>query len=155
MNLRDIANKINRINPRDLMNEIAIGLSYEFIELNKEQLMEGKSSEGVNLRPYYSEDTYFKSSIAAKRYIKWKQKITPNPKRYSDAPNLYITGKFHAGFYALALGYDFEIDSRDNLTSKIKSKYNHVFGLSPQNIEVEKNKILKLSWRKIINLLSN
>lgn len=154
MNFRDYANKVNKINPRNIIINISNELSYEFVELNKQQLMEGKSSIGDNLRPSYLQDTYFKSIIAATKYKKWKQKITPNPKRNPNAPNLYITGKFHSGFHIKKGGEEFIIDSNDKNTGKIKSKYNHVFGLTPENIENEKAKVLRLCWNQIIKYLN-
>lgn len=155
MNFRDFANKINRIDPKELMKNISNSLSQEFLELNKTQLMEGKSSEGVNMKPSYLEDTFFKTYIAAKKYRDWKQRITPNPNRDPDAPNLYITGQFHSGFFISQQGNEFVIDSGDKNADNIESKFKHIYGLSPQNIEIEKNKILKLSWKEIIRLLLN
>jgi len=155
MNLRDFANKINNIKPRDIMNNISNSLSEEFVRLNKEQLMEGKSSLGVDMSPSYLNDPFFKTYLAAKTYRDWKQRITPNPNRNPDAPNLYITGQFHSGFFMNRQGEEFVIDSNDKNTDDIESTFKHVFGLSPKNIEIEKNKILKMSWKEIINLLLN
>lgn len=72
------------------------------VELQKEQLAEGKAASGEDLRPYYSEDIkpsgYFKSTATAANYAAWKQTIN-NPyeagARNPDAPNLFITGKFY------------------------------------------------------------
>lgn len=72
------------------------------VELQKEQLAEGKAASGEDLRPYYSEDIkptgYFHSTATAANYAAWKQTIN-NPyeagARNPDAPNLFITGKFY------------------------------------------------------------
>lgn len=72
------------------------------VELQREQLAEGKAASGEDLRPYYSEDIkptgYFNSTATAANYAAWKQTIN-NPyeagARNPDAPNLFITGKFY------------------------------------------------------------
>lgn len=75
----------------------------DILTLQKEQLAEGQSASGEDLRPYYSEDLktnggYFHSGATAANYAAWKQSIS-NPygggNRKPDAPNLYITGKFY------------------------------------------------------------
>lgn len=74
----------------------------DILELQKEQLFEGKASSGEDLRPYYSEDLkpagYFRDIEAAKRYAAWKENDIAYPyeaNRNPDTPNLYINGKFH------------------------------------------------------------
>jgi hypothetical protein len=66
-----------------------------FLDLNREQLMEGKLSTGNDISPTYLEDPFFKTREAAQKYSDWKDKITPNPKRKKGVPNLFITGPFH------------------------------------------------------------
>lgn len=150
MNLKGFENKLNKINPIDVFFSIADNMSKEFLTANKDQLMEGKTIFGKDIRPYYSEDNYFKSPASAERYRKWKEKITPNPKRNPDAPNLFITGKFHDGFYIKRDGHNFIIDSNDKNTFKIKSKFKNIFGLMQENILKFKNILLKRSWIEII-----
>lgn len=73
----------------------------DIIELQQIQLLEGKGSDGEDLRPYYSEDLqpqgWFKSKETAGRYAAWKGTLSYpfNVQRNPDAPNLYITGVFH------------------------------------------------------------
>jgi len=64
-------------------------------EINKVQLFDGKGNDGQNLTPSYFDDPYFKSRESAQRYSDWKDKITPNPKRQSGTPNLFINGKYY------------------------------------------------------------
>jgi hypothetical protein len=76
----------------------------EILDLQREQMAEGKGVDGEDLRPYYSEDLrqrggWFLSGDSAARYAAWKQDIG-NPYeaggRNPDAPNLYINGKFYS-----------------------------------------------------------
>jgi hypothetical protein len=73
----------------------------DIIELQQIQLLEGKGSDGEDLRPYYSEDLqpqgWFKSKETAGRYAAWKGTLSYpfSVQRNPDAPNLYITGVFH------------------------------------------------------------
>lgn len=76
----------------------------EILDLQREQMASGKSVDGEDLRPLYSEDLrqrggWFLSGESAARYAAWKQDIG-NPYeaggRNPDAPNLYINGKFYS-----------------------------------------------------------
>lgn len=85
-----------------LMRDVLTQREQELMEYQYQQLFEGKSSSGEDMRPYYSEDIqpsgYFRDKFAAERYIEWKLTGIPYPfraDRNPDAPNLFITGKFH------------------------------------------------------------
>lgn len=77
----------------------------DILDLQREQMASGKSVDGQDLRPLYSEDLrqrggWFLSGESAARYTAWKQSLG-NPyeggmARNSDAPNLYINGKFYS-----------------------------------------------------------
>lgn len=73
----------------------------EILERQRLQLLAGKASSGEDIRPYYSEDLkpegHFYSVESAGRYAAWKQDLSYpyTVNRNPDAPNLYITGKFH------------------------------------------------------------
>ena len=76
----------------------------DILDLQREQMAEGKSVDGSDLRPFYSEDLragggWFLSSASAANYAAWKQSLG-NPyeagNRNPDAPNLYINGKFYS-----------------------------------------------------------
>lgn len=84
------------------VREALIPRADEIMTFQYQQLFEGKASNGEDIRPYYSEDVkpngYFRSKESADRYIAWKQTGIPYPfraNRNPDAPNLFITGKFH------------------------------------------------------------
>lgn len=76
----------------------------EILDLQREQMASGKSVDGQDLRPLYSEDLrqrggWFLSGDSAARYSAWKQSLG-NPyqtgDRNPDAPNLYINGRFYS-----------------------------------------------------------
>lgn len=83
----------------------------DILELQKLQLLEGRASNGDDMRPYYSEDLkpqgHFRSAESAERYARWKQELEypVQTNRNPDAPNLYINGQFHS-----ELGVEFGAD---------------------------------------------
>lgn len=107
----------------------------EFIALNQEQMLEGKTSLGDDISPSYLEDPYFKTKESAQRYSDWKDDITPNPKRKKGVPNLYIIGSFHNSLemevkkdeYVLSAGY------KD--AASILGKFHDVLGLNDEKRE--------------------
>lgn len=124
-----------------LVREILVSRRDEIIEEQRIQLLEGKGSDGEDLHPFYSEDLksnggYFHSVQSAGRYAAWKQDLDYpySVSRNPDAPNLYITGKFHD-----ELGVDFGPDSIAvvGLTAyaqRIMAKYGvSAFGLNAEH----------------------
>lgn len=128
-----------RLDSGDVQREVLQGHQEDIIELQRIQLLEGKSSDGEDLRPYYSEDLqpagWFKSKESAGRYAAWKGTLDYpfEVQRNADAPNLYITGVFHGD-----LGVQFNPDSMAIIPTTmyaagIMAKYgNNSFGLSAE-----------------------
>ena len=118
------------------------------LAVQKKQMLEGKSSDGDDIRPLYSEDLksrggFFVSPKRAESYRAWKQKITPNANRDADSPNLYIPfGSHH--FHD-----ELEVEIQDTVITvrgatpyadEIIAKYGlETFGLTEEN------------WRKVIH----
>lgn len=102
----------------------------DLVELNREQMMEGKNKFGQNLTPSYFNDPYFKSAESAKRYSAWKDKITPNPNRPSGTPNYFINGAYHRSIKATVQGGKIVVDSDFKGASNIESKATGIYGLS-------------------------
>lgn len=109
----------------------------DILNLQREQLAEGKAASGEDLRPYYSEDIkptgYFNSTATAANYAAWKQTIN-NPyeagARNPDAPNLFITGKFYD-----EIGVEFGSDrarivALTPFAAQVMAKYAGQFGLT-------------------------
>ena len=121
----------------EVVRNVLVRHGEEILDLQREQLFEGKASSGEDIRPYYSEDLkpkgYFHSVASAGRYAAWKQDGINYPYRANrnpDAPNLYINGRFHD-----ELGVRFMADSMGIVpmtpyASQIMAKYGlRTFGL--------------------------
>lgn len=137
-----------RDNKEKYLMEALESRSEGILDMQKQQLLEGKSSDGNDMRPLYSEDLksrggYFVSPKSAESYRAWKQNITPNNKRDSDAPNLYIPYGSHHFHDELEVEFTDTVITVKGATpyaDKIIAKYRlESFGLTPEN------------WRKIIN----
>lgn len=130
-------------NLSELIRESLVDHEDDLLNEQKEQLFEGKASSGDYLRPFYSEDMqasggYFKDDMGAMKYREWKEKLT-YPTRVvrqnTDAPNLYINGKFHD-----EIGIDFgseqmEFVARTSYAGKIMDKYGRGnFGLTDERM---------------------
>lgn len=101
-------------------------------DLQREQMSEGKGVDGNYIRPFYSEDPYFKTPAAAERYALWKEKITPNPKRPKDVPNLLINGYFYGSLVSKVSSGIFTIDSNVELGEKVIEEHPNAQGLNEE-----------------------
>lgn len=127
----------------ETIREAILSNEKKVIRLNQEQLYDGKTATGEDIRPYYTEDPFFKTVGQAQGYIKWKQKITPNNKRNPNAPNLFINGFFHRSLKLVDENGDIIIIS--TLTGDmggIDEKYDNILGLMPTNQEKVNNEII-------------
>lgn len=113
----------------------------DILDLQREQLFEGKRPDGEDIRPYYSEDLkpggYFHSVESAKRYADWKLNGISYPYsargRNADAPNLYINGRFHDEIGVQFGGDSVGIVPATGYAQNIMAKYGlDSFGLSPE-----------------------
>lgn len=124
----------------------------QIIRSQREQLLEGKDSDGNDMRPYYSEDPYFKSIEQAQWYIEWKKSGIRYPisvSRNPDAPNLYINGKFHSELEVRFGSTSVGVYPATPYAAGIVDKYGmEKFGLTAERwheiLESCKDRILKL-----------
>ena len=142
--LEDLQGKVIRLSASlesgDLVKEVLVNHNEDILSLQKEQLLEGKRSNGDDIRPYYSEDLkpkgYFKTAESAKRYAVWKQglKYPVNKSRKTDVPNLYVTGKFHDDLYVRYGAQAVSIEGSTQYGKDIVAKYGlQTFGLNVVN----------------------
>ena len=133
---------------RGIFLQVALADDREKImDLQREQLLEGKDNDGNDLRPFYSEDLqpegWFKSKDSALRYAMWKQTGISYPvqvQRNPDAPNLYITGKFHSEIGVKQTSTTIGVYPLTPYASNIVAKYGmDRFGLSA------------LRWRSVLD----
>ena len=120
-----------------IVRDVLMSHQGDIMDLQRRQLLEGKTSGDTDIRPYYSEDVqpsgWFTTATAAKNYAAWKTHLSypESVDRNPDAPNLYITGVFHND-----LGVEFGADSvaivpDTAYAAKIMAKYGRMmFGLA-------------------------
>lgn len=119
----------------------------EIIASQREQLLEGKDSDGNDMRPYYSEDLkpqgWFHSKESAMHYALWKKTGISYPvdvQRNTDAPNLYINGMFHNDLEARAGSTSVGVYPKTSYAAGIMAKYGmNKFGLTSER------------WRKVLD----
>lgn len=116
----------------------------EIIKLQRNQIYDGQNNKGEDLRPLYTEDSYFKTEGQARGYIKWKQQITPNPRRNPNAPNLYINGYIHRNIIIVKEDGEMKIDinPRIGFGEDLKAKYKDLLGLNPKNTAYINNEVI-------------
>lgn len=123
-----------------LVRDAIVNHGEDILDLQRQQLFEGKASSGEDLRPYYSEDIkprgWFHSVESAGRYAAWKDSVISYPysaQRNPDAPNLYVDGKFHSEI-GVQFGTDaVEVIPETNYAKTIMTKYGlRSFGLMGQ-----------------------
>lgn len=144
--IRDYLNKLIAVKEQlpDAVNNALFQNESKIVDLNKAQLYDGKDVSGNDIRPFYSQDSFFKTQAQAQGYIKWKQKITPNSSRNPDAPNLFINGFHYSMIGLLRKGRDvfIGVKSSNQITSSIESKYKNIYGLSPDSQEKVNKEII-------------
>jgi hypothetical protein len=113
------------------MEEIVNAYAPDLGDLQREQWYEGRGRDGDYIRPFYSEDPYFETPKQAKAYAAWKQKITPNPKRPEDVPNLIINGYFYSSLKPKIEGRVFDFDTNE-FGDKVLEEHPNAAGLDPE-----------------------
>lgn len=137
----------SRLDDGSLMREVLQAHEEDIMQQQHIQLLEGKGSDGNDLRPYYTEDLqptgYFKSVETASRYRAWKESLNyPYQVTWgnTDAPNLYINGRFYD---ELGVKFDSEtmtIEPQTTYAATIVNKYGlSLFGLNPVHWETMMN----------------
>ena len=119
---------------------------YEFVIYVKQQLYSGLDGYEQPLRPTYMTDPYFKEVYGknwvneARRYMNWKEDITPpspsflgfNPRK-KETPNLIVTGEFYSSITANGTPDGFSIGTSGlSFGNEIEGKYgSKIFKISP------------------------
>ena len=120
-----------------LIGEVVQQHEQDIIEYQRIQLLEGKNSDGEDMRPYYTEDLkpdgYFNSRESAGRYAAWKESLSYpfSASRNHNTPNLYINGRFHDELGIRFLDDGVEVVPKTMYAAGIMAKYGrNAFGLS-------------------------
>lgn len=145
--LDDLRNKVQRVNDGltggELVRDVIVQHPTDILELQRYQLLEGKTGKGEDIRPYYSEDLKpggrFHSVQTAGRYAAMKQDISYpyTVNRNPDAPNLYFNGKFHDELGVQFNATTLSIIGTTWYAKGIIAKYGEeTFGLSEEKWEI-------------------
>lgn len=124
-----------KVNVIEITKDVIVDNATDVEDLNRKQLYKGLDANGKFLSPKYSEDPWFTSKEAALRYAEWKKKITPDPDRPLDVPNLFITGRFHYSRTVEVEGSKIAFRSNDPNANKIKAKFKNIDGLTDNSIQ--------------------
>lgn len=131
------------------VRQIVISHAGDMVKLQKEQLFEGIGADGEYIRPFYSEDPYFKSAESAAKYARYKQKITPNPVRPIDVPNLFINGKYVHDTLLIRFSEDeFNLESDGSKGREILIKHRNAAGLGPVKRAYVANELVFPDFKK-------
>jgi hypothetical protein len=138
----EILRRMQRVNIIDMAGSIMEQNADEVVELNKKQLLKGLNRFGQQLSPKYSEDPYFKTAAAAKRYADWKKKLFPN--MTYDVPNLIINGVYHNSISMARAGNSLRFSASASFAGSIESKYQgSALGLTDQSKSTAYTEIVK------------
>jgi len=134
MNFVQLLSNVKELNNNfdDIVLDLAMEEKDFIVQANRDQLWEGKTATDEDIRPYYSEDPYFKTPKAAAGYAKWKQKITPST-RGIDVPNLYINGYFYKSIFAQKKEDHIENVSNVSMGNEIISEHENIMGLNDEH----------------------
>jgi hypothetical protein len=131
----------------DVVSNVVARTSDVILDLNRDQLLQGRDADGKLLSPTYTEDSYFKSREAAGRYSKMKylQEVAHRRmmvyaelygEKPADVPNLIVTGPFHGSFFISTSMDSYTIGATYRDADDISAKYkNRVYGLAPRSKE--------------------
>lgn len=141
-------------NPSKIIEDI-VGQKLDYIvSLQKDQLNAGLDGDGKKFGLKYSQDPYFKSPEAGRRYGAWKMSMNKGtntlfPVRDIDTPNLIINGNlFHNHILAKVSSGSLIIDAQSPIMGKLETKYGKVLGLSPIVINYMLDKFLMEEFKR-------
>lgn len=132
MPLDNFKNTIDKLRAFDFgqeMTKIVEDNEDKIEDLQREQMLEGRGVDGDYIHPFYSENPWFKKPGAALRYAQWKQKITPNPKRPLDVPNLFVDGTFHKSLFVEVNAPMFEVKTDASFGDDVFAVHQNAQGL--------------------------
>lgn len=146
MDLLDLQTRLQNIDLWEILTPILEKNKDVFVELNKQQLIDGQTSKGEGIHPKYNEDPYFPhvtksgKTITAKGYAAWKSikqkkgEIPSSSVKSYNTPNLYIKGTFHSNIYAAVNSLGIEIGAQ-GFGSDFDQKFHDIFGVTEEHLD--------------------
>lgn len=154
-NLLNTISKLQAFKAEDEVPAIVTENAGDLVKLQKEQLSEGRGIDGEFIRPLYSENPYFKTPEAAMRYAKYKQKITPNPLRPLDVPNLFINGRYvYDNIFVRLTKNVFSLEA-DGIGQQILDEHPNAAGLDAEKRAIFAEKIVLPQFKKVFKEKTN
>lgn len=111
-----------RNNEKALVREIIIERSDDVEDLQRDQLLRGKTNVEKNVAPRYRNP----------RYARKKQSM--NPRAPNGVPDLKLTGRYHKKFKLKVQGSKGKLINTDKKDAMLTKKYDNIKGLSPVSI---------------------
>lgn len=127
--------------PEEAAKDALVTTGDRLVEINREQMLEGKRRDGKDISPTYLEDPFFENVEEAIGYSEWKDSITPNPKRKRGVPNLFIDGTFHRSITMDVSGDSLKFHSTFEAAGEIERKFALIYGLN-----AEKRTVFIAGW---------
>jgi hypothetical protein len=136
MTIKGLKNRIISVDTDKIAVESVTETTEEIRKYNLKQMLDGKTSSGVDITPTYLTDPFFKTPEAALRYSKWKDELSPASNRKSGVPNFYINGFYHNSVEVKVEGEKIVTKSNTLIGKKIEAKQPELYGLSPESRSV-------------------
>lgn len=150
--IQDYLNRYETIRSRvlnfnSILSEAVSQFGDIIVELNKDQMLLGRDTDGKPFTPSYLADPYFKTKAQANWYANMKYALESQhksrlnypqlyPDKNKDTPNLIVIGNFQDGMFITVNGDTHRIDSTYIDSPDIEDKYNKkVFGLTKESKE--------------------
>lgn len=153
--LIDKFEKLAEINSNEVIHEVFEDpeLQEKIVELNKQQLLEGKGKDFNDL-PKYIDDPYFKTIKSAKAYESFKQNISPNHNKPSGVMDFYINGQFHSTIRMKNGSDNFSLISDSDIADDVQLKTgNEALGLADESFEIIRPEVLEKMRENLHNRL--
>jgi len=130
VNLLELHQRVTEVDKDRLIDECLSELKGKVIELNLSQLDAGLNREGKRFRQYRN-----------RKYAGMKARMNPRP-GYGN-PDLKLTGDFWKAFRADIVG-GIDIYSTDQKATDLESRYEDIYGLTEDNLNVLRAEFLIL-----------
>jgi hypothetical protein len=148
--IRGLYNRVLTVDSNKIAQETMEGTEEEIRQYNLQQLLDGKTNEGIDISPTYLEDPYFNSLAEAQAYSDWKDRISPPSNRRKGVPNLFINGYYHSTRQVQIVGDKIMYRSTWNEGDEIEQKFKNIDGLNPESRQKYIPEVLRPAFKHLI-----
>jgi hypothetical protein len=122
--LKEMSRRMKGLNLFKIYQEIIKEETETILNLNRDQLLKGKTSKGQKIKPKYKNKAYA------------KKKKGLNTKPGLGTPDLKLSGAFHASFTLKNKSGTFVYGAKAAHSKFLIPKYDDIFGLDPKNTKL-------------------